>query len=160
MKVSDFMMSPVATVGPDTSAAQAARLMLQEGVGCLVVAEEGTLRGIITDRDLTVRCLGRDVPPETPVSRMMTSSVVTLETTDDIHAAYQAFRKSGVRRLPVLDERGPVVGLVTIDDLFLDVFQRLADVLGPVAWTVLRDPPDALSPAFSPRPVRLNGREN
>lgn len=72
----------------------------------------------------------------------MTSSVITIRTTDDIHAVYRAFRRSGVRRLPVLDGHGLLVGLLTVDDLFLDVFQRLADVLGPIAWTVLRDPSD------------------
>jgi CBS domain-containing protein len=142
VKTSEYMMSPVVTVRPDTSAAQAARRMREDEVGCLLVADDGELRGIVTDRDLVVRCLALGVSPEVPVSQLMTSSVITLRTTADIYGAYQSFRRSGVRRLPVLDDDGLVVGLLTIDDLFLDVFQRLADVLGPVAWTVLRDPPD------------------
>ncbi|WP_328885261.1 CBS domain-containing protein [Streptomyces sp. NBC_00316] len=142
MKASEYMMSPVVAVRPDTSAAQAARRMSEAEVGCLLVADDGRLRGIVTDRDLVVRCLAPGVPPEAPVSQFMTSSVITIRTTDDIHAVYRAFRRSGVRRLPVLDGHGLLVGLLTVDDLFLDVFQRLADVLGPIAWTVLRDPSD------------------
>ncbi|UUN25628.1 CBS domain-containing protein [Streptomyces sp. FIT100] len=143
MKASEYMMSPVVTVPPDTSAAHAARTMLRESVGCLLIVDNDDLRGIVTDRDLVVRCLAVDVGPDTPVSQLMTPSVVTFRSTDDIQTAYRAFRRSGVRRLPVMDENGHVAGLLTIDDLFLDVFQRLADVLGPVAWTVLRDPPDS-----------------
>ncbi|MGW7363497.1 CBS domain-containing protein [Streptomyces sp. NPDC054841] len=143
MKASEYMMSPVVTVHPDTSAAQAARRMRQDSVGCLLVVDDGDLRGIVTDRDLVVRCLALDVTPGAPVSQLMTPSVITLRSTDDIQTAYRTFRRSGVRRLPVMDENGHVAGLLTIDDLFLDVFQRLADVLGPVAWTVLRDPPDS-----------------
>jgi CBS domain-containing protein len=142
VKASEYMNSPVVTVRPDISAAQAANRMREGGIGCLLVADDGELRGIVTDRDLVVRCLALGVSPEAPVAQFMTSSVITLSTTDDICAAYRAFRRSGVRRLPVLDGHGLVVGLLTIDDLFLDVFQRLADVLGPVAWTVLHDPPD------------------
>ncbi|MCX4510660.1 CBS domain-containing protein [Streptomyces sp. NBC_01619] len=151
MKASEYMMSPVVTVRPDTSAAQAARRMRQDSVGCLLVVDDsGDLRGIVTDRDLVMRCLALDIPPDTPVSRLMTPSVITLASTDDIRTAYRTFRRSGVRRLPVMDENGHVAGLLTIDDLFLDVFQRLADVLGPVAWTVLRDPSDSYGVSGDP----------
>ncbi|HZG06480.1 MAG TPA: CBS domain-containing protein [Streptomyces sp.] len=142
MKVRECMVSPVVTVPPDASARQAARRMREESVGCLLVVVEGEPRGIVTDRDLTVRCLAGDGSPQTPVSELMSPSVVTLDTTDDITVAYRTFRSAGVRRLPVLDGRRRVVGLLSVDDLFLDVFQRLADLLGPVAWTVLREPPE------------------
>ncbi|GAA2392132.1 hypothetical protein GCM10010420_15620 [Streptomyces glaucosporus] len=152
MRVREYMASPAVTVSPDTPARQAALRMRQEAVGCLLVVVESELRGIVTDRDLAVRCLAGERSPQTPVSELMSSSVVTLETADDIATAYYAFRKSGVRRLPVLDGRGRVVGVLSVDDLFLDVFQRLSDLLGPVAWNVLRDPPEPPRPSAALRP--------
>ncbi|WP_330455588.1 CBS domain-containing protein [Streptomyces sp. NBC_00820] len=59
---------------------------------------------------------------------------------DDLQVAHLTFRRAGVRRLPVLDG-GRVVGVLTTDDLFLDVFRRPADLLGPAARSVMQEPP-------------------
>lgn len=144
MKVSEFMNSPAVTVTTAATVRQAAVRMEDAAVGSLLVEENGRLRGMLTDRDLVVRCLAQGADPDTPVSELMSVPVTTLDTTDDIGAAYRAFRRSGVRRLPVLDGHR-IVGVLTVDDLFLDVFQHLADLLGPVAWTVLRDPPEPVT---------------
>lgn len=157
MKVREYMVSPAVTVPPETPAREAALRMRQEAIGCLLVVAEGELRGVVTDRDLAVRCLAGDGTPQTPVSELMSPSVVTLETSDDIASAYHTFRTSGVRRLPVLDGRRRVVGILSVDDLFLDVFQRLSDLLGPVAWNVLRDPPEPPRPSAALRPSRGTG---
>jgi signal-transduction protein with cAMP-binding, CBS, and nucleotidyltransferase domain len=143
MKVSEFMNSPAVTVPADSSARQAALRMEDSAVGSLLVESDGRLRGVLTDRDLVVRCLARGADPDTPVSELMSTPAATLDVTDDIAAAYRAFRRSGVRRLPVLDGHR-IMGVLAVDDLFLDVFQHLADLLGPVAWSVLRDPPEPL----------------
>jgi CBS domain-containing protein len=79
----------------------------------------------------------------------MSPTGITMNATDDVHVAYQTLRRSGVRRLPALD-RQRVVGMVTVDDLLLDVFQRVVDRLGPVAWSIFEEPlgpPPAASPA-------------
>ncbi|GAB2813392.1 CBS domain-containing protein [Streptomyces chlorus] len=136
MKVSEVMTSPPVTVTPHYSLAEAIRRMVEGGIGSVLVTEHGTLRGIVTDRDLAVRGLGRGLDGEARVEAVMSARVVTVDAADDVHVAYRAFRRAGVRRLPVLDE-GRVVGMLTVDDLLLDVFQRLADLLGPVAWSVL-----------------------
>lgn len=114
--------------------------MGEYGIGSVVVTEGGALRGIVTDRDLALRALAGGLDMGEPVDAVMTSPVVTLNATDDIHEAYRTFRRTGVRRLPVLDGN-QVVGMLTVDDLLMDVFQRVADLLGPVAWSVLEEPP-------------------
>ena len=140
MKVSAIMSSPAVAVPPGTSLAEAARQMDANGVGSVVVIEGGALRGIVTDRDLAVRGLAGGLDREARVDELMSPQVITVNVADDLHVAYRAFRGLGVRRLPVLD--GPrVVGMLTVDDLLLDVFQRLADLLGPVAWSILEEPP-------------------
>lgn len=140
MKVSEAMSHPAVSVPTRTPLAQVAREMAEYGVGSVVVTEGGALRGIVTDRDLALGALAGNLDADAVVDSVMTSPVVTVDVTDDIHVAYRTFRTSGFRRLPVLDDRR-VVGVLTVDDMLIDVFQRLADLLGPVAWSVLEEPP-------------------
>ncbi|MBW5480558.1 CBS domain-containing protein [Streptomyces bambusae] len=140
MNVSASMSVPAVSVTSSTTIGEAARQMDVYGVGCLVVTEGEALCGVVTDRDITVRAVAAGLDPDDPVREVMTSPAVTIDVADDIHAAYRIFRGSAVRRLPVLD--GPrVVGMLTVDDLLMDVFRRVADLLGPIAWSVLEEPP-------------------
>ncbi|MEU5591808.1 CBS domain-containing protein [Streptomyces sp. NPDC020298] len=140
MKVSEVMTAPPVAVAPHVSLVEATRRMAESAVGSLLVVDEGVLRGIVTDRDLAVRGMGGGLEPEARVEAVMSARVVTVDAEDDLQAAYRTFRRTGVRRLPVLGG-DRVVGVLTIDDLFLDVFRRLADLLGPVTWSVLQEPP-------------------
>ncbi|MFI6445676.1 cyclic nucleotide-binding/CBS domain-containing protein [Kitasatospora sp. NPDC050543] len=138
MRVADLMITPPIAVLPGATARQAARRMDDESVGCVLVAEDHTLRGIVTDRDLVVRAVAPGADLEAPVAEFMSAPAVTVDVTDDLAAAYRAFRRTGVRRLPVLDGHR-LVGLLAVDDLFLDVLQRLSDLLGPVSFSTLRE---------------------
>ncbi|GAA4833631.1 CBS domain-containing protein [Kitasatospora terrestris] len=138
MRVSDLMTAPPVTVPPSAPVRQAAQRMADARVGCVLVADRGTLHGVLTDRDLAVRWAAVGADPSTPVSAVMSAPAVTVDATDDLAAAYRAFRRTGVRRLAVVDGTRPV-GVVTVDDLFLDVLQHLADLLGPVSWSALRE---------------------
>ncbi|MFF3608394.1 cyclic nucleotide-binding/CBS domain-containing protein [Streptomyces sp. NPDC002463] len=140
MKVSEAMSHPAVSVPTGTPLRQVAREMAEYGVGSVIVTEGGALRGIVTDRDLALAALARSLDASEVVDSVMTSPVITVDATDDIHVAYRTFRTSGFRRLPVLEDRR-VVGVLTVDDMLIDVFQRLADLLGPVAWSVLEEPP-------------------
>jgi CBS domain-containing protein len=122
--------------------------MAEHAVGSVLVVEHGALHGIVTDRDLAVRGLGGGLDTRARVDRIMSPHVTTVEAADELQVAYRTFRRTGIRRLPVL-EAGRVVGVLTIDDLFLDVFRRLADLLGPIAWSVLKEssaPPSSAGP--------------
>lgn len=140
MKVSEVMTAPPVCVAPHDSLTEATRMMTRSAVGSLLVVEDGALRGIVTDRDLAVRGLGGGLDREARVDTVMSAPVVSVDVDDDLQVAYRTFRRTAVRRLPVLHE-GEVLGVLTIDDLLLDVFRRLADLLGPVAWSVLQEPP-------------------
>jgi len=153
MKVSALMTAPPVTVGPEANARQAALRMAEQAVGCVLVAEHDRLHGILTDRDLVVRAMAHGLDPGTPVTELMSTPVATVDVTDDVDTAYGAFRRSGVRRLPVLDGHR-LVGMLAIDDLFRDVLQHLADLLGPVSWSVLRDSrPESVQTGRSERPT-------
>ncbi|MFD6111189.1 CBS domain-containing protein [Streptomyces yangpuensis] len=140
MKVSEAMAAPAVRVTGSTTVRDAARRMVVHGVGCLTVTEGQELLGVVTDRDIVLRGVATGLGLESPVREIMTAPAVTIGADDDISAAYRMFRTSGVRRLPVLDG-GRVVGMLTVDDLLMDVFQRVADLLGPIAWSVLDEPP-------------------
>lgn len=140
MRVSELMNAPAVTVGPGDSVRQAAVCMEARGVGCVLVTVDGAPLGIVTDRDVAVRAVAPALDAEAPVSLIMSEPVVTIDADADLADAYHAFRRSGLRRLPVV-HRGRLVGLLAVDDLFLDVFQRYADLLGPVSWSALHDQP-------------------
>ncbi|MEV5010834.1 CBS domain-containing protein [Streptomyces sp. NPDC055692] len=149
MKVSEVMTAPAVCVPPHVSLVEVSRRMAECAVGSVLVVENGALRGIVTDRDLAVRGMGGGLGTEARVEAVMSRRVATIEAADDLQLAYRSFRRTGVRRLPVLDA-GRVVGVLTIDDLFLEVFRQLGDLLGPVAWSVLQEPPGPPSETVSP----------
>lgn len=146
MKVKDYMSTPVVTVPSVTPVRDAARQMDFSGVGCLVVVDAGRMVGVITDRDLALRALARDLPGDTTqVRQVMSRAVISVAADDDIDAAVAAFRRNAVRRLPVVVDDA-VVGMVTVDDLLLHAHQILSALLGPVSGEIL-EPQHAMDAA-------------
>ncbi|WP_371494693.1 CBS domain-containing protein [Kitasatospora sp. NBC_00374] len=88
----------------------------------------------------------------------MSAPAVTVDATDDLETAYRAFRRAGVRRLPVVD-RHRLVGLLAVDDLFLDVSQHLSDLLGPLSFSALREGSAGPGPAAHP-PISSGARHD
>lgn len=118
MNVKDCMNRHVIAVSPEESAAVAARLMARHNVGALPVrAADGSLCGMVTDRDLVLRCMALERPPEqTAVSRVMTSRVSTIGPNASLVQAADRMAREQVRRLPVVEGRR-LVGMVTLGDL-------------------------------------------
>ncbi len=118
MNVKDCMNSHVIAVSPEESVAVAARLMARHNVGALPVrARDGSLCGIVTDRDMVLRCMALDRPAqETTVARVMTSRVASVAPTASLTQAADCMAKEQVRRLPVVEGRR-LVGMVSLGDL-------------------------------------------
>ena len=118
MRVRDCMSENVVTITPEESAALAARLLSRHELGALpVCAADGTLAGIVTDRDIVTRCVAAgEEPGRVPVRDIMSPapSVITPETPISDAARLMAQRQ--VRRLPVV-EQGHVVGMLSLGDL-------------------------------------------
>jgi CBS domain-containing protein len=120
MKIKDIMTKDPATVTPNATVREAARLMQREDTGILPVVEEGSkkLLGVITDRDIAIRVAaeGRDV--NTPVSDVMTTGrLVTLQPGADVEDAMEKMADEQVRRIPLVDDRGMLVGIVAQADI-------------------------------------------
>jgi CBS domain-containing protein len=108
----------VVTASGDDTVEQAARTMRDRGVGCLVVRDAGKAMGIVTDRDLVVRVLACGIDPTTaPLGRFVTFDPITVFLHDGVETAIERMRRHGVRRLPIVDDLGVVIGIVTADDL-------------------------------------------
>ena len=118
MNVKDCMNPHVISVSPEESVAVAARLMARHNVGALPVrAGDGSLCGIVTDRDMVLRCLAIDRSPEkTSVARVMTDRVQSVSPNASLSQAAACMAREQVRRLPVVEGRR-LVGMVSLGDL-------------------------------------------
>jgi CBS domain-containing protein len=121
------IMSPAPVSLPATeSAATAARVMKEHGVGTVLVSIDGQLVGLLTDRDITVQVLAEDRDPQlTCIGDICSTGLASLSPDDDIEAAARLVRDRAVRRIPVIRDGVPV-GVVSIGDLALDRDQRSA----------------------------------
>jgi CBS domain-containing protein len=131
-KIGDVMTKDPATCHTDDTAVDSAKAMRDGDFGAVVVVSpnDQTVRGIVTDRDIVVRCVaeGKD-PTNTKISEIFTTEPTTLSPDDSIDDAVDALRESHVRRLPVVEDDG-VVGIVSIGDLAeaRDERSALADI--------------------------------
>ncbi len=133
MKAGDICNHHVVTVSPEDSIKRAAELMREHHVGDVVVAQRSggflTPLGILTDRDIVVEVIAEDVGlDQITVRDTMTDQLITAREDDDLLATLMQMRENGVRRLPVVDGKGQLVGILTADDVIGLVARELAEV--------------------------------
>ena len=129
--VGDIMTRPPRTVDATASVMDAATLMREGDFGDVVVLEEGQLCGILTDRDIVVRVLATgDDPSTVRVGDVCSRVLTTVSESDGIGDAVRLIRAKAVRRLPVVDDDGKLVGIVSLGDLALarDPKSALGDI--------------------------------
>jgi CBS domain-containing protein len=128
--VADVMTSDPVIVERSESTAEAAHRMAASDVGDVIVLDNGTVCGILTDRDIVVRLVAQRRDPSTPVGEIVSDTdLVTVGPDTSIEQAVGLIRGNAVRRLPVV-ERGRAVGIVSLGDLAIerDPESALADV--------------------------------
>lgn len=133
-------------IGPERTIHDAAAVMEQTGVGALAVIDSDRLVGIVTDRDLVRRGLAKGMPADARVDGIMSAPVVTIGADDDLHSAFALFRTHAVRRLAVVRD-GQFMGMITVDDLLIDLAADLADLSRPITGEVLFAHHDSPVPA-------------
>lgn len=121
MKVQDVMTRDPACVTPAATIREAARLMKTEDTGIIPVVEgegEKKLVGVVTDRDIAIRVIAEGKGSDTRVSEVMSSTrIATCAPGDTVDRAMQAMASEQVRRIPIVDERGSLVGIVAQADI-------------------------------------------
>ena len=130
--IQDLMTTDLCALSPQATLAEAAGTMRDRDVGdVLVIDDAGELRGIVTDRDITVRATadGRD-PTATQLGDVCTDALVTVAVDDAVDDAVRSMREHAVRRLPVVDGDGTPIGMISIGDLARseDPSSALADI--------------------------------
>jgi CBS domain-containing protein len=118
--VEEIMTRDPRTTQADDPVIEAARIMRDDDIGDVIVVEDGSLAGIVTDRDIAVRGVaeGRD-PGSTPVREVFTSGVTTIEPGASVDDALRKMRQADIRRLPVVDGDRPV-GILSLGDLAVE----------------------------------------
>jgi CBS domain-containing protein len=117
MKVKDVMTTEVVIARPDQTISEAARMMAQCDSGALPVGEDDRLVGMITDRDIAIRAIAKELGPDTPIREVMSKEVLYCFLDEDVEHVADNMGEQQVRRLPVLDRDKRLVGIVSLGDL-------------------------------------------
>ncbi|KRS16076.1 CBS domain-containing protein [Roseovarius indicus] len=146
MKVADLMRQPAVTVCASASLVATAKLMRERDVGFVAVVESGALVGVVTDRDIVLRSVsvnGR--VNDVLVADVMSRHVLICLESQTVENAAASMGDNQVRRLPVLDETGNLVGVLSLDTIAEDYSESLAgETLGEIVEE--RSPPPNVDP--------------
>jgi CBS domain-containing protein len=138
MNAYDLCQRNVVTVRRHEELATAAWMMRERNVGCLVVVEPGTMGGekpigMLTDRDIVTRVIVRGTDPRgLVVDDVMAHHPVTVWASAPLEDVLQRMRSGGVRRVPVIDDRGRLAGILALDDIFEHMAQRAPFAATPI----------------------------
>lgn len=134
MTISSICNRNVATIHPDAGIEAAAQMMREAHVGDLVVVSQSGAStvpvGMLTDRDIVIEVIAEGVDASSlRVADIMSADVVTVREDNGLEFALRAMRTNGVRRLPVIDHNGALVGIVSLDEI-VQYLARLAGDIG------------------------------
>lgn len=144
MSIGELCNRDVVFTQKDSSVQAAAQLMRTHHIGDLVVVEERDDRrvpiGILTDRDIVIEIIAEKVDMEAvAIGDVMSFDLVTVQEDDDIFDTIELMRTKGIRRVPVVDSQGGLVGILAVDDLIDLVAEMLWDVAGLIVQEQKRE---------------------
>ena len=141
MPVRDYCQTSVHRASPRDSLRVVAQRMDREGVGSVVIEEDHRVTGVVTDRDIALAVLARQRPDSTPVSELVERKPVVVHADSPLRVAAGLMRSHGLRRLPVVDAGGKLIGVISRDDLL----QLLGRELGGLAEALALQAPHRTS---------------
>ena len=141
LKVIDMAVHKVAVITPEKSIRESSRQMRVEHVGSLVVVDQdGKPIGMLTDRDITIEGVARGVDvDQTTVRDLMTAPVVTATESEGMVTALARMREFGIRRLPIIDSEGKLVGVVTNSNLIKELSELLDGLVRNISSSKTRE---------------------
>ena len=116
IRIDKIMNNSIVSVDSSVSATDAAKMMEDTNVGAVIVLENGSPIGIVTDRDFAIKITAHSYPIDTPVRRIMSSPLISIDSSSDLWMASDLMSSRNVRKLPVNDD-DKVVGIVTSSDI-------------------------------------------
>jgi CBS domain-containing protein len=140
MPIGEVCVRQVVIGSIDTPVLEGAKLMRQHHAGNIVVTNNldghRTPLGIVTDRDLVLEVMAEDLDPKKlTLGEIMSTDLITVAESQGIYQTVQLMRAKGVRRAPVVDDKGGLVGIIAVDDLL----QLLAEELSELAKLVTKE---------------------
>jgi CBS domain-containing protein len=114
--LSEYMSSPVITILPSKTVAEAAKLMAEKNIESLVVSWGTDAVGILTEKDIVRRVVAKELPYNIQVLEMMSKPVITINIDSFVEDAVRMMRENGMKRLPV-EEKGMIIGIIAASDL-------------------------------------------
>ncbi len=132
--VNDVMTRGPRTISEGSTVVEAARMMRDEDVGLIPIVEDDRLVGTVTDRDIAVRIVAEGKSPDTTVSEIASRELVTIDPQQDVEEALRLMGEHQVRRLPVCEEDGRLVGIVAQADVARHApDERTGEVVGKIS---------------------------
>jgi CBS-domain-containing membrane protein len=129
IKVGECMTVGVFTLSEDKTVFEASKLLRKTSVGSIIVTHKGKAKGIVTERDIIYKVISEGKnPKKVKLKEIMSYPLKTIKASDTIEEAANALRKNKIKRLPVLDSKNQLIGIITETDL-LRVYPGVVDVL-------------------------------
>jgi len=125
VKIVKRMRDETITASPQTSVAEVAKLMTEHGVGCVIITHMDSPVGIVTDRDIVIRVVAEGKSYNIPVEEIMTKDILVAHENDQIRDVVKIMREKAIRRIPVIDNNGNLSGIVTFDDIFVELADEI-----------------------------------
>ena len=114
--VTDNMSTPLISVNPATTVFQIAKMMEQGEIGAIIVKENGNPVGIVTDRDFAIKIAVNNLSFDTPVEKIMSSPLITINHDESISSAAKIMSSKKIRKLAV-SENDKIIGIITSTDI-------------------------------------------
>lgn len=127
MPIEEFARTRVVTVAPDATVDQLVVKLRDNGVGSVIVVDDGVPLGIVTDRDLALHAADSDTSKPT-AKDLMVEDLFTVQAGTGVFETIREMSEAGVRRVPIVDTDDQLVGIVTLDDLLILLTQELGNL--------------------------------
>ena len=129
MSLGNLCRREVVVVNQGTPIKEAVKFMEEKNIGSVIVVGGGKPVGIVTDRDILLRVVNKGLDPEkSSVDDVMTKEIVTLKEGMGLFEALEQVKGKGIRRFPIVDARGNLKGIMTLDDTIYLLGKEMADV--------------------------------
>ncbi len=129
MSLGNLCRREVVVVNQGTPIKEAVKFMEEKNIGSVIVVGGGKPLGIATDRDILLRVVNKGLDPEkSSVDDVMTREIVTLKEGMGLFEALEQVKGKGIRRFPIVDARGNLKGIMTLDDIIYLLGKEMADV--------------------------------
>ncbi|MFO8011559.1 MAG: CBS domain-containing protein [Dehalococcoidia bacterium] len=125
MKVSEMGIKTMRCAEPTTSLSDVATIMKESNISTVPVCQDGRILGIVTQRDIIARCVSAALDPATCQAKaFMTEDPVTISPDQDVEEAASIMSREKIRKLPVVDNKGKLVGIVTLNDIAMSYVEN------------------------------------